>query len=61
MNKDQIKGTAKQMTGKMQESAGKMVGSREQEARGLGKQAAGKVQKSVGDIKEAVKSPSRHH
>ncbi|MGB7481204.1 MAG: CsbD family protein [Burkholderiaceae bacterium] len=61
MNKDQVKGTAKQAAGKVQEGAGKMVGSREQEAKGLGKQAAGKVQKSVGDAKEAVKSPTRHH
>ncbi|MGB6056075.1 MAG: CsbD family protein [Burkholderiaceae bacterium] len=61
MNKDQVKGTAKQAAGKVQEGAGKMVGSREQEAKGLGKQAAGKMQKTAGDAKEAVKSPTRHH
>jgi uncharacterized protein YjbJ (UPF0337 family) len=60
MNKDQVKGTAKQAAGKVQAGVGKMVGSHEQEAKGLGKQAAGKAQKTAGDVKEAVKSPSRH-
>ena len=55
MNKDQVKGAAKQATGKVQEGVGKMTGSRTQEAKGLGKQAAGKVQKTAGDAKEAVK------
>jgi uncharacterized protein YjbJ (UPF0337 family) len=55
MNKDQVKGATKQAAGKVQEGAGKMVGSHEQQAKGLGKQAAGKVQKTAGDTKEAVK------
>ena len=45
MNKDQIKGTAKEIGGKIQEEAGKLTGNREQEAKGLGKQVAGKTQK----------------
>lgn len=55
MNKDQVKGTAKDIAGKIQEEAGRAVGSKEQEAKGLGKQVSGKVQKKYGDAKEAVK------
>jgi uncharacterized protein YjbJ (UPF0337 family) len=55
MNKDQIKGTAKEIGGKIQEEAGKLTGNREQEAKGLGKQVAGKTQKNFGDTKEATK------
>lgn len=63
MNKDQVKGAAKTAAGKVQEGAGKMVGSRTQEAKGLSKQATGKTQKAMGDVKETVKkSPTtRHH
>jgi uncharacterized protein YjbJ (UPF0337 family) len=54
MNKDQVKGAAKDIGGKIQEEAGKLVGSKEQEAKGLRHQAEGKVQKSVGDLKAAA-------
>jgi uncharacterized protein YjbJ (UPF0337 family) len=53
MNKDQVKGTAKDVAGKVQEGVGKAVGSKEQEAKGLGKQVEGKVQKGIGDVKDA--------
>lgn len=55
MNKDQVKGTAKDIGGKIQEEAGKLVGNSEQQAKGLNKQAEGKLQKGLGDAKEAVK------
>ena len=55
MNKDQIKGKAKDIGGKIQQEVGKVVGSSEQQAKGLNKQAEGKLQKGVGDAKEAVK------
>ncbi len=55
MNKDQIKGKAKDIEGKIQEKAGKVVGSSEQQAKGLSKQVEGKVQESLGDAKEIVK------
>lgn len=60
MNKDQVKGTAKDIAGKVQEKAGKLVGSDEQQAKGLGKQIAGKTQKGLGDVEEAVKKSNRH-
>jgi uncharacterized protein YjbJ (UPF0337 family) len=56
MNKTQVKGTAKHVAGKIQEGAGKLTGSEEQQAKGLGKQAEGKVQKAAGDVKEAAKN-----
>jgi uncharacterized protein YjbJ (UPF0337 family) len=59
MNKDQVKGTLKDMAGKIQEEAGKLVGSKKQQAKGLMKQAEGKIQKGVGDLKEVV-SDVRH-
>ena len=55
MNNDQVKGTVKDIAGKVQEGAGKLVGSTEQEAKGLGKQVEGQVQKGYGDAKETVR------
>jgi uncharacterized protein YjbJ (UPF0337 family) len=54
MNKDQVQGTLKDMAGKIQEEAGKLVGSKKQQAKGLKKQAEGKIQKGVGNLKEAA-------
>ena len=55
MNKDQVKGVAKNIEGTIQEKVGQMTGDKEQQAKGLGKQIAGNVQKTVGDAKEVVK------
>src|SRR6476660_7356100 len=55
MNTDQIKGTAKDIAGKVQEGVGKAVDSKEQQAKGLEKQVEGKTQKTVGDAKDIVK------
>ncbi|MHB8165879.1 MAG: CsbD family protein [Sulfuricella sp.] len=60
MNKDQVKGVAKDMAGKVQEEAGKLVGSKEQQIKGLGKQISGKAEKSYGDAKEVVKDANKH-
>jgi uncharacterized protein YjbJ (UPF0337 family) len=54
MNKDQVKGVAKDVAGKVQQEAGKLVGSKKQQIKGLSKQISGKVQKGVGDAKQAV-------
>lgn len=55
MNKDQVQGAAKNIGGKIQEEAGKLVGSTEQQTKGLMHQAEGKVQQHVGNLKEVVK------
>ena len=60
MNKDQVKGTAKDVAGKVQEEAGKLVGSKEQQAKGLAKQVAGKAQNGVGDVKEVIKDSTKN-
>ena len=52
MNDDQVKGAAKNIAGKVQEGAGKLVGSKEQQAKGLGKQVAGKAEKTYGNAKQ---------
>ena len=60
MNKDQVKGTAKDLGGKIQEKAGKLVGNKEQQAKGLANQVEGKTQQKVGDLKETVKDATKH-
>jgi uncharacterized protein YjbJ (UPF0337 family) len=59
MNKDQIKGKAKDVGGKIQEKVGEAVGSRQQQSEGLSNQAEGKVQEKVGDLKDIVKKGNR--
>jgi uncharacterized protein YjbJ (UPF0337 family) len=60
MNKDQVKGVAKNIAGKVQEQVGKLVGSKEQQAKGLGSQVAGKAEKVYGDAKEVIKDAVKH-
>ncbi|GAA4033515.1 CsbD family protein [Actimicrobium antarcticum] len=59
MNKDQLKGEAKDIAGKVQEEVGKLTGSKEQQAKGLGKQVEGKAQKGLGDAKEFIKDQTK--
>ena len=59
MNKNQVKGSLKDVAGKVQEEAGKLVGSKEQQVKGLGKQISGNVQKSYGDAKEVIKDSNK--
>jgi len=54
MNKDQVKGKAKNIAGKIQEQAGKLVGSKKQQVKGLSKQIAGKTQESFGDVRQSA-------
>jgi len=55
MNKDQIKGKAKDIGGKIQEKVGEAVGSRQQQSEGMAKQVEGKVQEKAGDLKDIAK------
>ena len=61
MNKNQVKGAVKDIAGKAQEQAGKLVGNKEQQAKGLLKQAEGKSEKKFGDAKEVVKDAARKY
>ena len=56
MNKDQIKGVAKDLTGKVQQTAGKLVDSKKQQVEGLHRQFEGKTEKAYGDLKEKLKN-----
>lgn len=53
MNRDQVKGRAKEVAGKVEKNAGRAAGSVRTEAKGLAREAAGKVQKAVGDARNA--------
>lgn len=53
MNRNQVKGAAKDVAGKVQETVGKATGSASQQAKGLAKQVEGKVQKGVGNVEQA--------
>lgn len=57
MNRDQVKGAAKEAAGKVQQKAGQLLGSKEQQAKGLKRQMEGHVQKTAGNVKDAVKKP----
>jgi len=59
MNKDQIKGKAKDIAGKVQQKTGQITGSASQQAKGAAKQVEGKIQKGVGDANEALKDANR--
>lgn len=59
MNTNQIKGTAKDIAGKVQEEVGKLVGNEEQQVKGLDKQISGKIQQTVGDVEEIIKTKVR--
>lgn len=59
MNKDQVKGSIKDVAGKVQEKTGAVIGSTEQQVKGIAKQVEGKTQKAVGDVKEGLKDAGR--
>ena len=54
MNKDQVKGAARDVVGKVQEETGNLVGSKKQQIKGLSRQISGKLQKGVGDVKQSA-------
>ena len=60
MNKDQVKGVAKDIAGKVQEKTGKLVGNKEQELKGIDRQITGKAEKNFGDAKEHIKDAIKH-
>ena len=59
MNTDQVKGTAKDVAGKVQEKAGEVTGDKSTQAKGMAKQVEGNVQKGVGDAKETLKDAGK--
>jgi uncharacterized protein YjbJ (UPF0337 family) len=59
MNTDQVKGTAKDIAGKIQEEAGKLVGNETQQIKGVIKQVQGTTQKQVGNVKELIEDAKK--
>ncbi len=55
MNKNQTQGAVKNLTGIVQEEAGKLMGNKDQQAKGLQKQASGKAEERLGNARESVK------
>lgn len=55
MDKNEVKGGAKELGGKLKEAAGNLVGNDRLAAEGVVDQAAGKTQKNYGKVKDAVK------
>ncbi len=54
MNRDQVKGSAKDVAGKVQRKFGEMTGSETQQVKGTAKQVEGKIQKGVGNVEQAL-------
>jgi uncharacterized protein YjbJ (UPF0337 family) len=61
MNKDQIKGVAKIIAGKVQEQTGNLIGDPKQVVVGVAKQVAGKKQKGRGDVKQKIDDFHKEH
>jgi len=59
MNRDQVKGTAKDVAGKVQEKVGQVTGSTSEQVKGVAKQVEGKVQKGVGNLEQAAKDTEK--
>ena len=59
MNKDQVKGKAKEVGGKIQQKVGEVTNSTGQQLKGVKHQVEGKVQQQVGNLKEAVDDSQR--
>jgi uncharacterized protein YjbJ (UPF0337 family) len=59
MNKDQVKGRTRTVTGKIKESVGKATGDKDLEVKGTAEKVGGKARSTYGDIKDDVKKSTR--
>ena len=59
MNRDQVKGAAKNVAGKVQQKVGELTGNKMQQAKGAAKQVEGKVQKGVGNVEQSLDKADR--
>ena len=55
MDKDEVKGSAKKMTGTVKDKVGKATGDDEMRAKGKADKAEGSIQKGVGKAKDAAR------
>jgi uncharacterized protein YjbJ (UPF0337 family) len=59
MNRDQVKGAAKNVAGKVQEKIGQLTGNKTQQAKGAAKQVEGKFQEGVGNVEQSLDNVGR--
>jgi uncharacterized protein YjbJ (UPF0337 family) len=59
MNRNQVKGAAKNVAGKVQQKVGELTGNKNQQAKGAAKQVEGKVQRGAGNVEEALDKAGR--
>jgi uncharacterized protein YjbJ (UPF0337 family) len=59
MDKDRIKGAAKQTKGSIKEAVGKVTGDTKTEGEGALEKAAGETQSTVGGIKDSARDATR--
>ena len=59
MNRNRVKGAAKDVAGKVQRKVGELTGNENQQAKGTAKQVEGKVQKGVGNVEQALDKADR--
>ena len=57
MNKDRIKGTAREMRGKIKEATGKATGNTKLEAKGIAQKVAGKALNTMGKAEDVARRP----
>ena len=58
MNRDQVKGRAKEMAGKVQRKVGEVLGNPKHQVKGLAKEIEGKVQGFVGEVRNDAEKGS---
>jgi uncharacterized protein YjbJ (UPF0337 family) len=56
MDKDEIKGKAKDVAGRVERQVGEWTGDTEKQAHGAAKQAEGKVQNAWGKVKDSARN-----
>ena len=59
MNKDQVKGRAEEVQGKVKEVVGKAVGNKSLEAKGMAEKNFGAARAAAGDIKEDIRKAAK--
>jgi uncharacterized protein YjbJ (UPF0337 family) len=61
MNRNQVKGSAKKVAGKIQQKVGEATGSTTQQVKGAAKRIEGQFQKGLGDIQQAADDSARKY
>lgn len=56
MDKDRIKGAAKEVSGSIKEAAGKITGDRKTETKGKVEKNLGTAQNAFGKVKDAIRN-----